>query len=367
MLNKDIIESLRRSVGKIQEASKDLGEFMKSSISNIDVIPFEVNLKEGAPPVSSIDGSYQCLWKYPGLPIWLIHVRTAIAKRKYDEKHLKYITVDDISFDRFEVVDMMHGVKYVNGDVPIILSDVEMKLKDIKTFSSFESIQQEEEVAMRLSKESKNEVILFDGALSGYPISDYKMQFDRSYEESQRIMKGIMKSCKENGNVIIGISKDSSLKTINGKTMDEELLDIYGKQIGIKMGYHVVDEGIQAKIGVCFAKLHQDAMKWFRIDHMISDIASLEEILGTVSKYSQVNLMPGTPVPPLQAHDIAVEARQLKDYIDSLMLTFFFDLGLPEDQILGGLTDLNGNPVKGSHHDFLDNFTKVSREEGFNQ
>jgi hypothetical protein len=174
----------------------------------------------------------------------------------------------------------------------------------------------------------------------------------------------IIEACEANGNVLVGLSKDSSLKTINNLIIDEKVLEQYSMKKLDFTGYYLLEEGQSTGTGACFARLHPKALKWLRVDFMYTPQMSIEEILETVACYSQVNDLPGTPFPPLTAHDVAVKIRQYKDLFEQQFMTMLGKEGMSSSNIISGLTDVNGKLVSGTFHDHLDNFTAVKRKKG---
>jgi hypothetical protein len=354
------LNKLQYAVNKLNEAREGLLVAVDESILNLNVIPVEINYNKDVRNVISLDGSFATFWKYPKFPIWIAVMRVAAVMRRYNWREKKYETIlpfNDEFFDWVTVIDMVNGNQHVNEKMEII-ENIE-KFRDISSYLSKLMIRKEMEIALKVARENENCIIFYDGSLTSPPTP-----------EQINFTKKAINTCEERGNVMVGISKDSSLTTINGKNKDEYLLGLYAARNGTKTAFYITpnppiitDDDTGCGVRTCFARLHENAAKWFRIDYMITRQMSEKEIIETIACYSLVSSLPGTPFPPLTAHEYAKKIRDIRrPIILPELRKMLADIGLSVEEVESGMTGVNGKV--GTYHGVLDKFTKVKREPG---
>jgi len=296
-------------------------------------------------------------------------VRTAIITRHYDPVETKIKIMDESWNDWVDECLLMpkprvDGANVEDrGELDEIIPENEStgsssddgEIVKESDFGKHAQARSQDDRCKEIARSRHGMLIMYDGALL-----------------KSKSARDIVRACEDNGNVIVGISKDSALRVINDISY-ESVLDAYTSQHPGFTGYVMyrdragnIYDGFSSsnRIGACFARLHPNAQKWFRVDFQSTEMMDLPEILRTIACYSQVNTMPGTPFPlMINAHEIAVKIRQLRPAIEPLVMKCLKDEGFPDGYTLRGLTDVNGKLISGSHHDYLDNFTRVSNKE----
>ena len=342
------LHGIARSVRRIHDEFNDEVKFD----DDLNMIPVTFGAMKNVRDIISLDGSYSVLWQSPSYPLWIVIVRTAILKRGYDRIGIKINRIHDSFVDKLEVIDGNMMTKECNDEIEIISNDDHFNPRMIESYIGHESTRQEEGLALQLSRENTGVMIFFDGALNSPNNNEKRAQF----------LKDTINACNDNDNILVGISKDSGLKKINKITHDEIILNKFSSQHPGFTGFYLIEEGLETGIGTCFARLHPDATKWFRIDFMARTPMSIPEIIETVACYSQVNTLPGTPYPPLCAHEIAVMVRQLKSTIEEELMKSLLNEGFTMEFIVKGMTNVNGTSAWGTYHDHLDMFTKLRKK-----
>ena len=303
--------------------------------------------------VVSIDGSYCVLWNHPVIPVSLSIVRIAAVTRKYDPNLIKIETIFNDFNDYIVVID--------EKDKKTIIID---KTGDVEEIEMASNTVNHEITKIMENKEWKTAL---KTAETNHGIMIFRDSVIRSPSE-QRVLEPIkiMRSCEENGNVFVGIVKDSGMRDINGFVTNENLLGIISKQNDHRgfTGYYQVHPGDnRIKAGTCYARLHPRALKWIRVDYQVTTLMDVDEILRTIACYSQVNTMPGIPFPPLCAHEIAIKIAQLKQsssFYNEYIMKLLKSLHFSDQEIIEGLTKgINGEGALGNLHDYLDGFTSV--------
>jgi len=350
------LNKLKQAATAVRQYYTNFDVKVRSSIDilNLRAVPVSIDYNAPAREVISIDGSYSVLWRSPRYPIWVAAARTAMIHRRYDNENIKIREVANKYRDVLEVINT-HEKTILSGDSMEVI-DKDISDVDIQNFIHARSIKCDLETTLDIAQNHKNIAIFHDGS---FAMINSKENSPR--REVWNAIKLIIDACKENGNVFIGLSKDSGLRTINNITNDESLLEYYSRQHPNFTGYYLIDEGQTTGAGSCFARLHPRALKWMRLDFMYTPIMCIDEIIQLVACYSQVNDLPGTPFPPLTAHEVAVKVRQYKEIAEQQFMKILQKEGLTSNDIIAGLTDVNGNLLTGTFHQHLDKFTEVKK------
>jgi hypothetical protein len=317
-----------------------------STARDITPLAVEFNPNARARDVVSIDSSYVVLFKDPSYPLWIVATRVAMIRRRYDPEGPRYVMLGNDYEDEIDPLDGTNPAIVENESVVEIFPDRDGKVNEASVEQELrhKASRAEEVIAKRIASENEGIMILFDGSLVA----------------SNKTMMDIVKTCEEHGNVIVGISKDSKKRDINNISLDERILAEYSTRNPGFTGYQLLHDGFDTGIGTCFARLHPKAVKWFRIDYMANtEQMTVSEMLNTIACYSQVNTQPGNPFPPLTAHEVAVKIRQYKVFVEEYLMKALKREGVDSRYIASGLTNINGKPVSGTFHDYLDLFTKI--------
>jgi hypothetical protein len=331
-----LLDGIRSQLG-------DISRFREEHKIDFNAISFKgFGPSEDALDMVAIDGSYTFLLNVSSM--WLGIVRAGALR--YSHRDDGYQLVDSQAVDVPVMISTWKSI--VNSQ-----SERHRKIFEHKGSSTQAHKEMmngfryciEGEVALSACREHKNCIVAIDGALASYnPDMDW--------------MGDVVQACRDNDNMLIGISKDSHTHAFNNPRRDEEIF-----RIGNGIAYVRVPEYFENNHrgtlhgAIYFAKFHKDAPKWFRVD-----IGTFKHkpglVLSNVAAYSNSGLCLGYPYPLLEAHRFAVTVRQFKNVFEDMILDSARDSGLSAGDILEGLTFTEGNR-KSAYHEYID---KVSRD-----
>jgi hypothetical protein len=321
-------EELRELVKRIHEHSVNGKE--------PDVKPVEIPEMGRETDIVAVDGSYTFLFCISNA--WIGIVRACAMQYGCDDSGYK---LKEIRF----------------RENPVIISRrEELMAGDEETMKIFRSAQpgsdefegrminglraqSEELLALDVSSMVRDCTIAMDGPL---------------YKSSHGKMAELADVCRNNGNALIGVSKDSTTHMFGSMKTDEELL----RDIPMDRGF--VSAGNQDNIigDVQFAKLHPNADKWFRVD--VSTEGDKGEVLFNLARYSRSELCLGYPYPLLEAHRFVVAVRYFQEAYEQEVMRSALELGMPVDRILENMTKWEGER-KGAFHEYLDRIARSMR------
>jgi len=197
----------------------------------------------------------------------------------------------------------------------------------------------------QVSCNTSGSILALDGALTTPP---------PFLSEFAGMMEDAIKRCKENENILLGVSKDSETHAFGSASTDEEVLLKVRKQ-GL-LYVKVPLEGTYPQYGdVYFAKLHPRAMKWFRVD--IGTREHPDHVFSVLAHHARSELCPGYIYPLLEAHRLAVMVRRLHDIYEKMIIELAPKYDISLEEILRGRTNIDGSRMS-MFHGFLD---RVSR------
>jgi len=359
MINPNTLREKIHELKVMCDKYRDIERDMELARESIRESPFDTRSR--VRNVIVVDGSSSVLWKPEMYPVALIITRVSVIERGYDPINIKIqIVGNDMPEDLFHVIDEA-GSYYDESTGEIFETRESTGVSATPISDKANQLMEEHEMVAleNIAMTREGVLIVKDGPLS--------------IPDAHRMprIKRLVATAEDHGNVIVGITKDSNKKWITGKIKDEIVLGRVSRP-GLtgyclpesKPGQPSFEGNNENKIGTCYARLHPTAMKWYRIDFQYTAIMDLPEILRTIACYSQVNTMPGAFFPELAAHEIAVKVRQLKPVIDEQVIRYLKDEGFDGMDILQGMTDVSGKPSGGTHHDYLDNFTRVPTGAG---
>jgi len=296
----------------------------------------------------AVDGSYSFLLNLSSM--WLAVIRAGALHYRFSEGK-GYELLDSMVKERPVLVA-------TKKDIMAKMGDMHAKLFEATRYASEqhrEMVNQfrrlmEQEIAYELAKKKRDVIIAMDGTLTPLKGTDF--------------LEKALKECDKNGNVLIGVSKDSFTHAFKSYRTDEEVLSKLDLD---KMGY------VQAPLikperkdsllydrmlgDVYYAKLHPDAKKWFRID-IGSSKHEPDRIFSQLAHYSKSRLCLGYIYPLLEAHRYVVTVRQFHNLYEDMILSMADNFDISLEEAINGLTHLEGNR-RGAFHEYLD---QVSRE-----
>lgn len=202
----------------------------------------------------------------------------------------------------------------------------------------------EGELAVKVARETEGVVIALDGSLAAVP-----KELDHLEE--------VVGACEANGNILVGVSKDSLLHAFGRAMPDEQVLQSYAG-----MGYVRVPKDFEQRQrgllygDVYFARLHPQSPKWFRVD-----IGTYKDdpdfVFSHLAAHARSGISPGYPFPLIEAHRLAVLVRQIREPLEEEILKECGRLGLRVHEVVAGLTRVEGRR-RGAFHEFLDQLAR---------
>ncbi|TFG14714.1 MAG: hypothetical protein EU531_08945 [Promethearchaeota archaeon] len=357
MKNQDIQEiiSLLKLV-KIGDSGKDKQkEDQFTQLQPID-ISYPVHLQETLPLVS-VDGSYCFLFSFLGAETWIVLFRISVTEYCIENKEGKiYYCIKEPPkvYDHLNLLSFNELVYSLQPEVFSIAANIASGFQERKAqlFASNVMLYLEDKTLEHLAETKNNCILVKDGALLSYKAL-----------KREEIYKDILLHCKKNNIAFAGISKSTSTHFLEHTYTDDYFLKKFYTQKIPDMAYVYVPEVLfddQTKFDVWgevhFAKLHRDAIKWFRVD-ISSSVKDKSNFFSTIAAYSKVHVVPGYPIGLIEAHKLAKSVRDLKETYELELLQTLKDSGLSSEDILDGAVDMNGREYK-SFHEILDQISK---------
>jgi hypothetical protein len=372
------------------------------------------------PRFIGIDGSYSFLFSMSGM--WLGVVRIGALEYRMEHVEKKGNTAGDNQDEspRKRISGAYRLEKPRLREVPVLVTTnpellkhqdgVMQQISKISSSSPDRHVQiinrlrtrMEQELALEVAGTCHDSIICIDGSLTdvSHRLSSGKLT----------LLPDIIKKCGENGNILVGISKDSATNAFCKVMTDEEYLSSVPCE---KASYVRVPPRFEKKNreflygDVYFAKLHPDAPKWFRVDigkpggggdtgrdgrcagddrgntaevgagndgpgndgeenaaaHGAGNGAcngagnNAGDIFRMLAAYSRSPVCPGYPYPMLDAHRFAVVVRQFRELYEDMVLKLAREHGLGMDRMMKCITHVEGK-ARGAFHEYLDMVTR---------
>lgn len=308
-------------------------------------------------PLITVDGSYCFLFSFLGAETWIVLFRIAITEYCIELKQEKIhycIKSSPKIYDNLNLISFNETVLSSQPSIFTTVSEIASRFQDRKAqiFASNIMTYLEDKTLEKLSETNKNSILIKDGALI-------------TFKELKRgdIYKNILLNCRMNDNLLAGISKSTSTHLLGNVYTDDFFLKKYYNNEFPDLTYvYIPKEIIEAQTkfdvwgDVHFAKLHKDAVKWFRvdIDHNITD---KDKLFSSIAAYSMAHLLPGYPIGLMETHKLAKSVRDLKEFYEIELLRELKKLGLSSEDILDGAVDMNGREFN-SFHEILDQLSR---------
>lgn len=312
-------------------------------IPHIQAIPF--SLKDGSTEIVAIDGSYAPVFRMSSL--WVVAIR-AIA--------LSYEFREDQGYN-VKACDVNEGAQLITTDKDLAseIDEFAIELQSLtakrrseapRRMAAYSRILREFELASWVAKKRTGVTIVLDGTLTAPPLQAIKTKVDE-----------LIDACDRNGNVLVGISKDSNLNLFGLSMTDEELLQ-YIDEEGL---FYVIPPpprktALGPKGAIFFVKYHPDAPKWFRTD-VISKGVEPAEIFGGLAQFARSQLCLGYVYPLAEAHKAALELRRFSELYDDLLFRVSAETGIDPAEAVWGRTNIDGRR-RDAFHAYLDMMSK---------
>ncbi len=322
---------------------KEISNFRKQYKIDFNAINFKgFGPSKDALDMVAVDGSYTFLLNISSM--WLGIVRAAALR--YSCKEDGFRLVGSQSVDTPVMISTWKNIIQAQSEKHrVIFEEKGHTAQAHKAMMNEFRYCIEGEVALSACKKNKNCIIAIDGALV-------------SYNTDLDWMKDVKQECEKNGNILIGVSKDSHTHAFSNPRRDEEIFRIGNGIAYVRVPSHFENNHRGTLYGaIYFAKFHKDAPKWFRVD-----IGTHKHepgfVLSNVAAYSNSGLCLGYPYPLLEVHRLAVTVRQFKTVFEDMMFDLAEECDLSARDILEGLTFTEGDR-KSAFHEYID---RVSRD-----
>ncbi len=342
----DIQKNVRRHFDTIRKYRDIAKREAGLQLSRVSPQPFQ--LSRLVPETVAIDSSYAPLYQSSGM--WLIAVRAVALKYGFSEDK-EGPNYDLRGCEMNEGAELVTTSKRIAGDLSTFTQELRdrtsaRKSEAPKRMAALATTLREFQLANSLAKSMKRSVILMDGTLTTPPIT-----------QINDLAQDAVESCKKNGNILVGVSKDSSTNLFGSIATDEELLRTVNRR---ELLYVKPPEPKRTALGprgdVFFVKFHPDAPKWFRVD-VAPPQSNPGNLLGSISQFARNQLCPGYPFPLAEAHVMAVELRKFPRVYDDLLFKVGEEMGFDFDEIAWGRTNVEGRRMD-AFHAYLDILSK---------
>lgn len=356
-----IDEYIKKRIRKYMGMYNDIKRRYADAVESLDIIPFEVNYSEAAPDAYSSDGSYTSYQRILPIGVNIVMIRGAGVE-------LEYIPNTDVNMIEYREKDVRLF------DSPFIV-DNRMRAHRTPTKTIMEIIMGriEKRLLYDYARTHKGKLIMVDGALIQPDISEKTWTREiwdilkKELESDENLrhiinnadMDSLIKMCKKNGHILVGVSKDSRLALAGQlppisyeKAMEEKRLI---SNLGNRCFYYKLNDEqkkiatstfnvpYKDEVGIVYARLHANAFKWHRVDYLISDNYDVEYILSQVAKYSACSTLLGTPIPQENCHNYAVRLEDEKVYVQNMIKELLHEMGFSYEDIED--TDIFGEVV----------------------
>ncbi len=357
MKDKDIqnvIELLK--LAKLGEYEEDEGEEGKKP--ELEAITFSLpsNMEEVLPLIS-VDGSYCFLFSFLGAETWIVLFRIAVTEYCIEMRkgRINYcIKSPPKIYDNLSLLSFNENVLASQPQIFSNASEIASRFQERKPqiFASNIMSYFEDKALEKISETRKNCILVKDGALL-------------TFKELKRedIYTRILVNCRMNNVLFAGVSKSTSTHFLENQYTDDYCLKKFYNTQFYDLTYVYVPEAVieqQTKFDywgdVHFAKLHREAVKWFRVD-INHDILDKEQLFSSIAAYSMVHLLPGYPIGLIEAHKLAKSVRDFKESYELELLRELKKLGLRSEDILDGAVDMDGREFN-SFHEILDQISR---------
>lgn len=319
----DILEGLE-VLGKYKRLGEEVARGRLEEVSKV-VKPFQYS--EDTRDLVAIDGSHTFVLHLAGLWLALIRVgalhyefrRGYKMKELYSEESTVVISAHEEfikSQDKLYKAIMERGGR--RGDVHTYMVGEFRRLAELR-------------MAGRLAEKLSGTILALDGPLATPPL-----------EEFANTVGDAIEACRRNGNILVGVSKDSNTHSMDSLFSDEELLARLGRE-----GLCYLPVALREAEPLClhgevyFARLYPSARRWFRVDIGVPR-GEPDGVFPQLASYARSALCPGYVYPLLEAHRYAVEVRRMEEVYDRILIDLGLRYGITPEEILKGRTDAEG-------------------------
>lgn len=346
----DIERDIKRAFEIISGHREKAKSEAEQRLPQIELTPF--SLAEGPTEIVAIDGSYAPIFRSSS--IWIVAVRAVALTYEFTESQGYNIKGCDVN-EGAELVTTDRDVASQVGSFSMELQSLtargRARSEAPARMARYARILREIELAAWVSKKHSGVTILLDGTLTVPPLNTIKNKMEETID-----------TCEKNGNVLVGVSKDSYVNLFHCAMTDEELLQ------------HVSEKGLlyvtppqprKTAIGpqgtTFFVKYHPEAPKWFRTD-VIPPGANPSELFSCLAQFARSQVCLGYLYPLVEAHKAAVELRKYPKLYDDLLFKVAAETGVDAVEAVWGRTNIDGRRHD-AFHAYLDMISKTGAKK----
>jgi hypothetical protein len=340
----DIEEDVRRAFAIMSGYRSRAKSEADQKLPQVQIIPFA--LSKGSTELVAIDGSCAPIFRMSS--IWIVAVRAVALTYEFSEGQGYAINGCDVN-EAAQLVTTDKDVASQIGGFSVELQSLTARRRSEapRRMAMLACILRELELAASVSKKRKGLTIVLDGTLTVPPLNTIKSKMEEAIE-----------ACEENGNALVGVSKDSNANLFGCAVGDEELLQ-HVKEEGLV--YAVPPQPRKTALGpqgtTYFVRYHPDAPKWFRTD-VFSPRIEPGELFGRLSQFARSQVCLGYIYPLAEAHRAAVELRKYPKLYDELLFKVAAMTGFDSVETVWGRTNIDGRR-RDAFHAYLDMMSKT--------
>jgi hypothetical protein len=342
----DIEQDLRNAFKTVSEQHARAKSEAEQKLPQIELIPFR--LCDGSTEIVAIDGSYSPLFRTGS--IWIVAVRAVALTYEFGVTQgyrLKGCDVNEaaqlVTTDR-AIASQVGGF---TAELQSLTARGKARSEAPARMARYSRILRELELAAWVAKRRERITIVLDGTFSVPPHVAIKTKMEETID-----------ACEQNGNSLVGISKDSNAGLFGCSIGDEDLLQNV-KQEGLL--YVVPPQPRRTTLGpqgtTYFARYHPEAPKWFRTD-IISPQVDPAALFGRLAQFARSQICLGYVYPLIEAHRAVVELRKYPKLYDDLLFRVAADAGLDAADVVWGRTNVEGKR-RDAFHAYLDLISKT--------
>lgn len=286
-INRDSLNNSVKSVNKVF--------FDNKKNSKIDFKFKDFTVKNHPGVLAAIDGSNNSI---KGINFVLAVLRTGHIlyqdgveiSRDIDPLSLEFIMNNEDPEVGYEFIHekYYHGI---TGEIPRGILTFDKVVERIRTLLEWQK------VSDLVDKLNKNDIIIFDGSLISGEIST-----------SHEFFENLTKKVKEKGIILVGLSKDTSL-SIDSSSVRDVLLE--SSKLHKPNSNWLVNYEEEA---VFFVKFSHAKDLIYRVDAVIPDHLSMEDVVSWVGSYAFSDFSFGYPYPMQRIHEAVLIKEAQRDY-----------------------------------------------------
>jgi hypothetical protein len=342
----DIEHDLRNAFAMVSEQRTRARGEAEQKLRQIELIPFQ--LRDGPTEIVAIDGSYSPLFRTGS--IWIVAVRAVALAYEFGDTQGYTLKGCDVNEAAQLVTTDSAIASQVGGftaELQSLTARGRARSEAPARMARYSRILRELELAAWVAKRRERIMIVLDGTFAVPPHVAIKTKMEET-----------INACEQNGNSLVGVSKDSNAALFGCSMGDEDLLQHVKKE---GLFYAVPPQPRRTTLGpqgtTYFVKYHPEAPKWFRTD-VISPQLDPATLFGRLAQFARSQICLGYVYPLVEAHRAAIELRTVSKLYDHLLFKVAGDAGLDASEVVWGRTNVEGKR-RDAFHEYLDLISKT--------